>query len=77
MGAGAFYKNYGDVKKIWCEIEQGRDFFEFARATATDDDVNTSFCDGSFWLASSPVCRSAHNILVVIGAQQEYIIYSV
>ena len=39
--------------------------------------VSSSFCDGSFWLASSPVCRSAHNILVVIGAQQEYIIYSV
>ena len=34
MGAGAFYKNYGDVKKMWCEIEQGRDFFDFAAEAA-------------------------------------------
>jgi len=39
--------------------------------------VIMDFCDGSFWKASSPVWRSAHNILITIGAQQEYIIYGI
>jgi len=48
----------------------------FALHIAASHVIN-DFCDGSFWKASSPVCRSAHNIMLTIGAQQEYIIYGV
>ena len=34
QGAGAFYKNYGEVTKIWCEIEKGHDFFNFPTCVA-------------------------------------------
>lgn len=31
-GGGVYYDNYPTQNKIWCEIEQGRDFFSFTGA---------------------------------------------
>ena len=45
QGAGAFYKNFGDVKKIWCEVEKGRDFFDFPKCmkgVVEELDINLS-----------------------------------
>ena len=36
LGKGIFYNNFPECNKDWCEIEKGRDFFEYTKGKKYD-----------------------------------------